>query len=64
MSDETTLSDTQWQYEVDSVQRGGTTAATLARRHGEVSHPEETDNHDAKDTTENQYDSFGIPENV
>jgi hypothetical protein len=65
MTDETTLDDATWQYDVDSVQRGGTTAATKARRHGEVSRPDATDGEEPHDqheeSGEDGSDSFGIP---
>lgn len=68
MSEDTDLSDATWQYEVDTVQRHGTTAATKARRHGEVSRPDATDGeapndeHEAKDN--DGFDRDGIPTGI
>ena len=56
-----------WQYEVDSVQRDKVTAATRARRHGEVSHPNATDGEDPHDEHENDdggFDRDGIPTGI
>lgn len=68
MSDETTLDDATWQYEVDSVQRGGTTGQTKARRHGEVSRPDATDgdkpNDDHEADPEAAFDRDGIPSGI
>lgn len=69
MSDDPTNNGDYWKYEVDTVQRAGTTGRTLARRHGEVSHPEATDGdkpgnqHSEKDG-ENRYDDYGIPTGI
>jgi hypothetical protein len=58
-----------WQYEVDSVQRHGTTAATKARRHGEVSRPDAADGkapnqpHSEKGG-EDGFDDDGIPTGI
>jgi len=58
-------SDAEWEYQVDSVQRGGTTAKTLARRHGEVACPDATDGKEPNDQHsekgEDGSDRFGIP---
>jgi len=65
MTDETTLDDATWQYEIDSVQQEGTTGQTRARRHGEVSRPDATDgktvNDDHDETGEDGSDRFDIP---
>jgi hypothetical protein len=59
-----------WQYEVDSVQRQGTTGATKARRHGEVSCPEPTDgnepnnHHGDKENEQPAHDKDGIPTGI
>lgn len=54
-----------WEYEIDSVQRGGVTGQTKARRHGEVSYQEPSDgrnpNDDHSEKGEDGSDSFGIP---
>jgi hypothetical protein len=52
MSDDPTNNGDFWKYEVDTVQRHGTTAATKARRHGEVSRPNATDGNDPNDNHE------------
>jgi len=59
MSDNST-----WQYEVDTVQRGGITATTLSRRHGEVSYPDASDGdapNDQHDEGDDNFDHLGIP---
>lgn len=55
--------DADWQYEIDSVQRGGTTGQTRARRHGEVHTPKPSEGDDSDDSDEDQpgFDSLGIP---
>jgi len=57
--------DADWQYEIDSVQRGGTTGQTKARRHGEVSRPDATDgeapNDQHSEKGEDGSDEFDIP---
>lgn len=55
--------DADWEYEVDSVQRGGTTAATLARRHGETHTPQSSGENTDDDHDEDRggFDSLGIP---
>jgi hypothetical protein len=63
----TEYNDADWQYEVDSVQRGGVTAKTKARRHGDVSHPNPTDGsspNDQHDKSGGGSDRFGIPEGI
>lgn len=61
MSDET-----NWENEVDSVQRGGVTKRTKVRRHGDVSTPKTTDEHEAEDEDEDQpaHDGCGIPTGI
>lgn len=57
MSDET-----NWENEVDSVQRGGVTKRTKVRRNGDVSTPKASDDHEAEDEDRNDgSDGFGIP---
>lgn len=59
--------DADWEYEVDSVQRGGITAKTKARRNGEVSYPDATDGDEPKDdhdSDEGGFDRDGIPTGV
>jgi hypothetical protein len=59
--------DADWEYEVDSVQRGGVTGQTKARRHGKVTTPEPTDGnkpndkHSQSDDSERGSDEYGIP---
>lgn len=59
--------DADWEYNIDSKQRAGTTGQTKARRHGEVSRPEPTDGnkpnnqHKSKSKGEDGSDRFGIP---
>ena len=60
-------SDAEWEYEVDSVQRDGITAATLSRRHGDVSHPDATDGekpHDQHKEKQPAHDEMGIPTGI
>lgn len=67
MTEKTTLDDVTWQYDIDSVQRGGVTGQTKARRHGEVTRPEPTDGnepndkHSQSDDSERGSDDYGIP---
>jgi len=64
------MSDTNngdfWKYEVDTVQRHGTTAATKARRHSEVSVPSASDNSEKGGDDEDQpaVDGMGIPTEI
>jgi hypothetical protein len=56
--------DADWEYEIDSAQRQGTTGQTRNRRHGEVSCPDPTHNQEAKDKSQQEDenpDDFGIP---
>jgi len=68
MTEDPTNNGDFWQYEVDTVQRHGTTAATKARRHGEVSRPDATDGeapndqHEAKDS--DGFNRDGIPTGI
>lgn len=61
--------DADWQYEIDSVQRGGTTGQTRARRYGKVSRPDPTtgkkphNQHSEKDG-EDGFDADGIPTGI
>ena len=67
MTDETTLDDATWQYEIDTAQRAGTTGQTLERRHGAVSEPEPTDGeapHDQHEATTEAFDRDGIPSGI
>lgn len=64
-SDDPTNNGDFWKYEVDTVQRHGTTAATKARRHGEVSRPDPTDETEAKEKSDSSgFDRDGIPEGI
>lgn len=64
MTDDSNNGD-YWKYEVDTVQRHGTTAATKARRHGKVSYPEPSDDHEPKERNEGTgFDRDGIPEGI
>jgi hypothetical protein len=67
MTEDPTNNGDYWKYEVDTVQRHGTTAATKARRHGEVSYPEVTDGeepHDQHEANSEAFDSDGIPSGI
>lgn len=70
MTEDPTNNGDFWKYEVDTVQRAGTTGQTKARRHGEVSCPdpsdgdEPNDQHDEKDEAETGSDEFGIPRGI
>jgi hypothetical protein len=59
--------DADWEYEIDSAQRQGTTGQTRNRRHGEVSCPEPTDgkapNNQHKEGSE-AFDRSGIPTGI
>lgn len=67
MTEDPTNNGDFWKYEVDTVQRAGTTGQTKARRHGEVSRPSPSDgnkpndDHKEPDEDEGGSDDFGIP---
>jgi len=59
--------DADWQYEIDTVQRSGLTAATLSRRHGDVSYPDATDGeepHDQHEDDKGGFDRDRIPTGI
>lgn len=68
MTEDPTNNGDYWKYEVDTVQRHGTTAATKARRHGEVSRPEPTDgespNQPHSEKAGDGFDEDGIPTGI
>jgi len=56
-----------WQYEIDTAQRAGTTGQTLERRHGKATEPEPTDGdkpNDQHEATTEAFDSDGIPSGI
>lgn len=56
--------DADWEFEVDSAQRQGTTGQTLNRRHGKETIPSPSDNHEPKDKSQSEDESpdeYGIP---
>lgn len=53
--------DADWEYEVSSVQRKGVTGNTRDRRHGEVTHPEPSEDEPKDDYKEQAVDGLGIP---
>jgi hypothetical protein len=59
--------DPDWEYDANSVQRGGVTGEVSRRRYGEVSHPEPTDGdapNDDHEESEGGFDADGIPEGI
>jgi len=67
MTDETTLDDATWQFEIDSAQRQGTTGQTRNRRHGKVTCPEPSDGKAPNNQHEKQssgFDKDGIPTGI
>jgi len=65
MSDE--YNDADWEYEVDTVQRGGVTKRTKARRHGKVHYPDVSDEADESEKRERKdrgFDRDGIPTGI
>lgn len=59
--------DADWEYEIDSAQRQGTTGQTRNRRHGKVHCPDPTDGDDPNEKHEEQskaFDQSGIPTGI
>jgi hypothetical protein len=67
MTEDPTNNGDYWKYEVDTVQRAGTTGQTKARRHGEVSRPKPTDGDSPNQPHEGNgegFDADGIPTGI
>ena len=59
--------DSGWEYEVDTVQRGGVTKRTKVRRHGRVHRPDvsdEADESEKRERKERGFDRDGIPTGI